>query len=271
MGKIIGFIILMSIALFLIAGTASADSLVVSFEPATLALSQGSSGQATISLSEAPGGLAGYDIVVSLANPGVAEIISVTYPSWAQLTQTPAFPSQSVLLRAGDTDKRVNTGATDIPLATISLKGVAAGTTPVVISIQKMDADDGALLTPGTRTLEVTVAGTGPSPSPTSDSSSSSSDEGPTAVTSVATTATTSPGTTSPSQEATTAPDTQPTSGQTTQHTTQPGQPDPTVTSAAATTVSTPVPTVSAGIAPAIAAIGFTGLCLVWFRGRRDS
>jgi len=160
MRKNTGILILIGIAVILMPGMAYADS-TISFEPATLTISQGSSGQATLFLSEAPEGLAGYHMEVSSSDPGIAEISSVSYPPWGKLTKEPTVPARSVLISAVDLDQLVQSGSTKIPLATLTLQGIAPGTATFTLSAVGADADGGSSITPTTGTLQVTVPASG--------------------------------------------------------------------------------------------------------------
>ncbi len=166
MRKNTGILVLILIAIIWMPGLAYADP-AFSFEPATLTITQGSSGQATLYLNEAPEGLAGYGMKASLSDPGIAEISMVSYPSWGKLTKEPAVPAQSVLISAVDLEQLVQGGSTNIPLATLTLHGIAHGTTTLTLSGVNLDADGGGSITPGTGTLQVIVIGSGlPSPMP---------------------------------------------------------------------------------------------------------
>ncbi|MFA5295804.1 MAG: PKD domain-containing protein [Methanoregulaceae archaeon] len=116
----------------------------ISFLPETQSFNIGETAEYLIVLDRAPEGLAGYDMVVSFGNTGIAEFTSVTYPGWAELIHTPPVPSQSVLVQAADTGKQVQEGAADVVLATITVRGISSGTTPIVISNLYIHADGGS-------------------------------------------------------------------------------------------------------------------------------
>ncbi|MFA5296228.1 MAG: hypothetical protein WC382_11995 [Methanoregulaceae archaeon] len=160
MGKNSNILILVVAACACLAGMASADS-AITFEPDTLSLAQGSFAQVTVWLDQAPEGLAGYNMELSLRDPGVAEITSAAYPAWGKLTKEPLVPGQSVILSAVDIERMVQNDSVRVELATITLQGISAGTTAVGISGTQFDADGGAALTPTAGSLAVTVPGTG--------------------------------------------------------------------------------------------------------------
>jgi hypothetical protein len=116
--------------------------------------------QYPVVLDEAPAGLAGYTITIQLSSPGVGEITGVTYPAWAVLNETGSNPSDSVVLRAVDLPGGISAAATSVTLATLTLRADAAGTTPVTITINRMDDDNGDVMEPATPAGSFTVTAT---------------------------------------------------------------------------------------------------------------
>jgi len=114
---------------------------VLSLSPQTRSIGVGESRDYQIVLDSAPDGLAGYDLVVSLATPGVAEITHVGYPPWANMNTPALTPNQSVLMSAADGNKQEEAGVTGIVLATLTVKGDADGKTAIVISSVNIDTD----------------------------------------------------------------------------------------------------------------------------------
>lgn len=142
----------------------SSDPSGLVFSPEIKSVGIGETTEYRIYLEEAPLGLSGYDMVVSLATPGVAEITGVTYPSWGVLNNNPSVPHQSVLIQATDTGKLVQAGATDVLLATISVRGTGAGTSPLAMSSIYIYADGGSFIPVSVTNGEVTVTGSGSVP-----------------------------------------------------------------------------------------------------------
>lgn len=110
-------------------------------------------------LDEAPHGLAGYSITVSLQDPDVGEITKVTFPTWATLNSNGILPADSVALKAADLMDGVPAGSTGITLATLTLRADEAGTTPVIITIKQMDDDNGGIMSPAIVAGSFTVEG----------------------------------------------------------------------------------------------------------------
>jgi PKD repeat protein len=126
--------------------------------PAQSALPINSTGQYQVILTSAPGGLAGYDLVVSLSNPSIAEITGVQYPGWAVLNDTtPLPPTDSLRLSGVDLGKSVQAGAVNVLLATITVRADSMGTSAIAISNVNMDADGGSIITPDISSGQVVV------------------------------------------------------------------------------------------------------------------
>ena len=99
-------------------------------------------------LDEAPTGFAGYNLTISLSDPAVAEIVSVTFPSWATQKANGTLPADSTWIKAADLGEDVDAGATNIPVATIRIRGDTSGSTPVTVTINQMSDDLGSNLFP---------------------------------------------------------------------------------------------------------------------------
>ena len=93
-----------------------------------------------IVLDIADNGLIYYQMTISVTDPTVAQVTSVGFPSWAGLhiVATP-LPATTVLTTAGDLQQdpgafQNQPGATNVPIATVTLKGLKAGSTPVTVT-----------------------------------------------------------------------------------------------------------------------------------------
>jgi len=86
-----------------------------------------------IVLASAPNGISGYGLTVNLSDPSVAEIGAVAFPDWAGMKSGSPVPAGQVVLRAVDMSMQVPVGATNVTLATLTVKGRAAGSTGIVI------------------------------------------------------------------------------------------------------------------------------------------
>lgn len=144
------------IPLIVLAGTATAAT--VDMNPATLSLQQGSSATITLMLDSAPDGLAGYRMTITLSNPAAARITGVSYPSWAVISNTTGVPGSAVRISGVDLGKSIEQGAASVPLATITLQGMGAGTCRIITSDSRFDADGGAITLANSTEATMTVS-----------------------------------------------------------------------------------------------------------------
>ena len=114
----------------------------------------------SVVLTEAPDGLAGFELTVELDTPSVANVTGVAYPDRFGLTTEPriAADRQSVTVEAADLNDSVGPGGTDVTLATVALTGTdGGGSTGVSIVDAQVDADGGDRIAAGEDPEEVTV------------------------------------------------------------------------------------------------------------------
>jgi uncharacterized repeat protein (TIGR01451 family) len=113
-----------------------------------------------LTLDSAPAGLSGYDINITVADPSIASITSVSFPTWATLKDNSSVPASFIHLTAVDLSDLIQPGAANIPLGTINFKGLRGGSTPVQITVNGMDDDAGNKVSHGVQpgTFSVNVA-----------------------------------------------------------------------------------------------------------------
>jgi len=136
----------------------------ITFNPRDVETGIGSSATTTLILNRAPNGLSGYNLTLSLSDPSIAEIVSVSFPSWATIYYNSTLPADSVLIKAVDLYDQVGAGATNINLATLTIRGDKEGTTDIIITVTKIDDDNGNPINPSTDPGHLIV---GPTPTPT--------------------------------------------------------------------------------------------------------
>jgi PKD repeat protein len=98
-----------------------------------------------LALDSAPEGLSGYNMNISLSNSSVAQITGVTFPSWAsEMNSHGELPgTQNFLIRASDVSNNVASGATNIELASLTIRGISPGSTDIMISQTNVDNETG--------------------------------------------------------------------------------------------------------------------------------
>ncbi|MBN1432195.1 MAG: hypothetical protein JW931_05440 [Methanomicrobiaceae archaeon] len=99
----------------------------------------------TLTLNQVPDGFSGYNVYLNIGNASVAEVTSVSYPPWALMNDVSSLPAtENVLLKAADLSNEVQAGATDIELATITVRGLYPGTTGFVFTSPNFDDESGS-------------------------------------------------------------------------------------------------------------------------------
>lgn len=108
--------------------------------------SSGEQASATLYLDEAPDGLAGYILNLTV-DQDIAKIVKVDYPGWASMKDTKGLESGTdVQLSVVDLGKNIQTGAKNIELATVTFQGTSAGSTIIHISHDTFDDDLGDIM-----------------------------------------------------------------------------------------------------------------------------
>jgi hypothetical protein len=158
---------------------AAQDDPVVTVESTSVGV--GANATVNLTLSNAPEGIAGYNITLTVVDPEVATITGVSAPGRFQLSPTGILRDGTVAnVEAVDLSGSVEAGATDVPLGTVRLRGETDGATTLRVDVLAMDADGGGDVAPTTRNGTVTV-GEGsetptvtstPTPAPTTTTSS---------------------------------------------------------------------------------------------------
>jgi hypothetical protein len=94
-----------------------------------------------IRLSEAPNGLSGFELTVSV-NPSVALIKRVEFPGFG-LNESSGAPGSNVSLKAVDINNVVKPGDTNSELAVLVIEGISTGDAALNIEVKELDDDHG--------------------------------------------------------------------------------------------------------------------------------
>ncbi len=106
-----------------------------------------------IVLTNAPDGLSGYYLDVTVENPEVARIESASYPDRFGLTSEPEIGADgaSATLEAADIDDTIQPGSTDVTLVTLTVSFVDPGEAELAVEPRQFDADGGNVFNPSTQ------------------------------------------------------------------------------------------------------------------------
>ena len=110
----------------------------------------GSTTTVDLTLDNAPDGLSGYNLTVSLSDPSIAEVLSVSFPTWAAMHSNSTLPADSVWMKAADLQDDVKSDDMNIQLGTLTIRGDANGMCDIVVTVTKMDDDNGDPINPAT-------------------------------------------------------------------------------------------------------------------------
>jgi PGF-pre-PGF domain-containing protein len=160
MNKLLKILFLLGIFLGLGISCASAADVTVSFDPQTVELNKGSSQNVQIVMNEVPAGLSGFNITISIKDPTIAEITSVSSPDWngVPVNSTSTSPSNSVWIKAVNFDQ-VHAGDTNVLLGTIIITAKKSGTSNLNIVPTEIDDANGDLINPDVISGKIHVLG----------------------------------------------------------------------------------------------------------------
>ena len=115
---------------------------------------------AILTLSDAPDGLSGYRISLSVEDAAIARVEGAAYPEALQdgLTKSPEQDTSSATLEALDIDDAIGAGATDVELGSVKLVGEAPGEVTLTAEVHDLDDDTGTALDPATSDGALTVS-----------------------------------------------------------------------------------------------------------------
>lgn len=136
--------------------TAAESDLVVTDET----VESGETATHRIALTDAPDGLAGFELTLELSGDGdTATVTNASYPDAYGKTTDPVVSAdgQSVTVEAVDLTDEVTAGASDVTLATIDVNGIDAGSTALEVTEMQVDADGGDRIDPSLEAGTLTV------------------------------------------------------------------------------------------------------------------
>ncbi len=157
MNKLLRVLTLLVVLLGLGISCASAANVTLSFNPQTVELQPGSSHNIQILINQVPAnGLAGFNISVTVADPTITNITSVSAPGWAGVSNNSTVPSSSVWITAANFNQ-VKAGDTNVSFGNITITGIKAGTTNLSIVPTEIDGLDGGSINPEVSKCQVNV------------------------------------------------------------------------------------------------------------------
>ena len=137
-------ILLFTLILFVLSLTvSSAMATVISLQHGQVN-SIGDTGGLDLTMDNAPSGLSGYVITVTICDPSVARITAISFPPWATMNSKTIFPPASVKITAVDMGGQITPDATSILLGTVYIRGFKVGTSQILVNATMLNDDAGA-------------------------------------------------------------------------------------------------------------------------------
>lgn len=138
-------------------GAAPQSSATVNVSDATV--STGDTASVDVSMSEAPTGLSGYDITLSLDDGSVATITDASVSDSFGISDVEiSDDGSSVHLRGLDLNNTTQAGASDVSLASVEVEGSSAGTATLSVeNVTRVDDDNGNSIDVNSSSGQITV------------------------------------------------------------------------------------------------------------------
>lgn len=124
------------------------DTPTLRLDPVSTAVPVGEDAIYTIVMDYVPQGMAGFDISLTLDNPGIGDFLAYTAPSWAVLNTSSEISGDSIWFSGIDLQTLIQAGATNVSLGSVTVRTDHAGETTLVPGSKKINADGGGNITP---------------------------------------------------------------------------------------------------------------------------
>lgn len=140
--------------------TSTQTSATLEFVPGTKTLVLGEHQSFDLTLTGIDNGLSGSEVIVSVANPSVLDVVGAHPPVWSSTPQYYDLPSHVVAIGGVDLGNKVQGRMLNISLGTLTVQGKLPGTTSLNVTWYKLDDDSGNSVPVNTISVVITVSGT---------------------------------------------------------------------------------------------------------------
>ncbi len=143
------------------------DGITLRVVPNRSTVAPGETAAVRFSLSEAPEGIAGFNITGTVDNPAILQIRQANASDTFGLEET-TRTGDSASMKGVDIGEEVGPGSSNVTLAVMTLEAQQEGTAQITIRSNQLDADDGSRISVTGQTAEITVSAnqTGPTEGP---------------------------------------------------------------------------------------------------------
>lgn len=149
-------------ALALLGAVAATGTVTAQSEQPTVVVTDGTTAPngttVGVVLTNAPNGLSGYHLDLTVENGDATRINSASYPDRFGLTSEPEISADgtAITLEAADMEGAIEPGATNVTLATATITGAAPDEATLSVEPRQFDDDDGNMFTPATQSSSET-------------------------------------------------------------------------------------------------------------------
>ncbi len=133
------------------------DTITIRLDPVSTAVPVGENAIYSIVMNYVPEGMAGFDVSLTLDNPGIGDFFAYAAPSWAVLNTSSANSGDSIWFSGIDLQTLIQAGATDVSLGAVTVRTDHAGETTLVPGSKKINADGGGNITPEVTSADLIV------------------------------------------------------------------------------------------------------------------
>ncbi|WP_319580495.1 hypothetical protein [uncultured Methanospirillum sp.] len=137
---------------------------VLFFSPDVVESNTGEDVQVHLLMDSAPRGLSGYDLIISLDTPDIADITGIDLPKWTGLQDTQKQSESSYLIQGVDSDDRQQQGAQKIDLAHVKVHAKAPGYATISATPVMIDDDQKGRYESSPVAMTIIITGAGPVP-----------------------------------------------------------------------------------------------------------
>ncbi|WFN33794.1 hypothetical protein L1S32_08055 [Methanogenium sp. S4BF] len=134
------------LSLFCLAAVCCTAGAALSVNMTNVTVGAGEEEVIVVALDAAPAGISIYNLTLSLENGSVAEFTGVEFPEWVISSENTTFPASLVDLKGVDESQSSEAVPVPVLLATLRVRGIGAGESPVAISVHQFYDGNGTMM-----------------------------------------------------------------------------------------------------------------------------
>src|SRR5512136_2457297 len=103
-----------------------------------------------VEIDEIPVNIWYYQITLAESDPTLAEMVDFAFPSWPTVTDNSTIPADTLTMSGGNLTGPVPAGTQNVSLGSITVRGDNPGSGQITVTVDSMETDNGAPVTPAT-------------------------------------------------------------------------------------------------------------------------